>query len=134
MMLVDTSIWVQWLRGWDTPQTRMLDTLLDEGNAYLAPVILQELMQGARNESSAHRLRTEFGALPLLKPSVQTHWAAGELYARCRWRGITIRSPHDCLIAALAIEYKTVLLQDDEDFTRLASLSPALVLWQPEGG
>ena len=133
-MLVDTSIWIQWLRGRETPQTLMLNILLDEADAWLAPVILQELLQGARNEANARRLRAEFADQAMLMPSVQTHLAAGELYARCRWRGITIRSPHDCLIAALAIERGTMLLQDDGDFDRIASVEPSLLLWRPEAG
>ncbi len=131
-MLVDTSVWVQWLRGRETVQTLMLDDLLDEADAWLAPVILQELLQGARNEVNARRLHAEFIDQPMLMPSVHTHAAAGELYARCRWQGITIRSPHDCLIAALAIEYQTVLLQDDRDFSQIASVEPSLLLWRPE--
>ena len=133
-MLVDTSVWIQWLRGWKTPQTLMLNFLLDEADAWLAPVILQELMQGARNEVNARRLRAEFTDQPMLMPSVQTHLAAGELYARCRWRGVTIRSPHDCLIAALAIEHGAILLQDDRDFAQIASVAPSLMLWRPESG
>ncbi len=130
-MLVDTSVWIQWLRGRETPQTLMLDSLLDEADAWFAPVILQELLQGARNEANARRLRAEFADQPMLMPSVQTHLAAGDLYARCRWHGVTIRSPHDCLIATLAIEHQTMLLQDDRDFARIASMEPSLRLWCP---
>jgi len=50
------------------------------------------------------------------------------LYARCRWKGITPRSPHDCLIAQLAIENDVELLQDDRDFRLIARVEPALRL------
>ncbi len=50
------------------------------------------------------------------------------LYARCRWKGITPRSPHDSLIAQLAIEHRPPLLQDDRDFKQIARVEPALTL------
>ena len=51
---------------------------------------------------------------------------AALLYARCRWRSITIRSPNDCLIAACAIEAEQPLLHADRDFERIASIEPRL--------
>ena len=130
-MLVDTSVWIHWLQGVETPATIELDGLLDEAEARVAPVIVQELLQGARNETELHRLRAEFMGQPMYVPTAETHATAGTLYARCRWRGITIRSPHDCLVAALAVEHDALLLQEDRDFDRLATVEPALRLWRP---
>jgi predicted nucleic acid-binding protein len=50
------------------------------------------------------------------------------LYARCRWRGITIRSPNDCVIAACAIEAGDSLLHADRDFEAIAAIEPRLQL------
>ena len=50
------------------------------------------------------------------------------LYARCRWQGITIRSPNDCLIAACAVEAGEPLLHADRDFERIAAIEPRLRL------
>jgi predicted nucleic acid-binding protein len=93
-----------------------------------APVILQELLQGASNPESFERLRKHFVALPLLEPEPRgaTHVAAAALYARCRWRGFTPRSPHECLIAQLSIEHGAPLLHDDRDFEALARVEPKL--------
>ncbi len=66
MILVDTTVWVDWLRDRDTPATLFLDELLEEGDACLAPVILQELLQGARCESALNLLREQFSGLPIL--------------------------------------------------------------------
>jgi len=76
------------------------------------------------------RLRDHFLALPTLAPRnvAKTHAEAGALYARCRWAGITPRSPHDCLIAQTAIEYRMPLLHDDRDFERIAQVEPQLLL------
>ncbi|MFH1603775.1 MAG: VapC toxin family PIN domain ribonuclease, partial [Pseudomonadota bacterium] len=66
--------------------------------------------------------------LPFLNPvhPVQTWEAAANLYVRCRLRGITPRSPHDCLVARIAVEHKVPLLHDDRDFEALAQVETRL--------
>ncbi len=99
------------MRNRDTPASLFLDELLEEGDACLASVILQELLQGARCESALNLLHEQFSGLPILIASWITYPDTGALYTRCRWKGITPRSPHDCLIAQLAIENDVALLQ-----------------------
>lgn len=108
----------------------MLERLLGLGEAAVAPVIVQEILQGASSPDSLARLRTHFLALPLLEPrsNGHTHANAGELYARCRWAGTTPRSPHDCLIAQLAVEHGVALLHDDRDFEAIARVEKRLQL------
>ncbi len=131
-MLIDTGVWIDWLCHRDTVETEQLDRLLDKGRAWLMPVIVQELLQGARSEAALEDLRHQFSNQPLLLPQPQTHIEAGALYTRCRWRGFTIRSPHDCLIAALAVEHNATLLTLDRDFEPIAIIEPKLRLWQSE--
>lgn len=59
-----------------------------------------------------------------------TYAEAGALYARCRWRGYTPRSPHDCLIACIAVARRVPSLHDDRDFERIAEIEPALNAWR----
>ena len=66
--------------------------------------------------------------MAVLMPSRRTFADAGALYARCRWAGITPRSPHDCLIAQTAIANGVALLYDDRDFELIAGLEPRLRL------
>jgi len=134
MVLVDTTIWIDWLRDRKTDGASLLDTLLDEGEAALAPVIYQEILQGATSPQALRTLENQFGALQLLITGVSTYAGAGALYARCRWRGYTPRSPHDCLIAQLAIENRLPLLQDDRDFEHIVEVEPKLVLWLNSSG
>ncbi len=129
MILVDTSVWIDWLRGGKGEKVALLDRLLDEEDVALAPVVLQELLQGARGAAELAELRRHFEGLPLLSPTLATYADAGSLYARCRWTGITPCSPHDCLIAQLALEHAVPLPQDDKDFGLLAQVEPKLVLW-----
>lgn len=99
-----------------------------EEETCIAPVILQEILQGARSEADLSLLRERFSALPVLDNSAGTYALAGTLYARCRWAGVTPRSPHDCLIAQTAIEHDVPLLQDDRDFALIAAVAPELRL------
>ena len=130
MTLVDATVWIDWLRGNNTAATRALAGLLDEGEAALCPVILQELLQGAASPSALRTLKARFTALPMLLPVpvIELHARAGALYARARWSGITPRSPHDCLIAAVAVAAGVPLLHDDRDFEFLAGVEPGLRL------
>jgi predicted nucleic acid-binding protein len=130
VILVDTTVWIGLLRNQDSTQVARLRELLHEGEAALAPVIAQEILQGASSAKNLDRLRDHFLALPILvsRDIAGTHARAGALYARCRWGGITPRSPHDCLIAQTAIEFRVPLLHDDRDFERIAEVVPELKL------
>lgn len=130
MTLVDTSIWIDWQRGYDAPTCQVLDALLDDGEAALCPVVVQELLQGTVDAEHLAALRRRLVRLPMLMPAdaVWLHSEAGALYARCRWAGITPRSPHDCLIATTAMAAGVPLLHDDADFVRMAEVEPRIRL------
>lgn len=107
-----------------------LRKLLELGEAAASPVIAQEVLQGAKNPQAFSKLDNYFTGIPLLGTErvVELHTSAAELYARARWRAITPRSPHDCLIAVTAIEEDVPLLHDDRDFELLATIEPRLKL------
>lgn len=118
------------LRNRETMSVARLRKLLELGEAAASPVIAQEVLQAAANPQSFSKLRKYFVGIPLLGADrmVELHIAAAELYARARWRAITPRSPHDCLIAVTAIEEGVPLLHDDSDFEHLATVEPRLKL------
>lgn len=124
MILVDSTVWIDLLRKKEGRHVERLKELLEFHNAAIAPVIFQEILQGARTPEDFVSLRDYFITLPFLNSfdPVLTYEKAGELYARCRWKGITPRSPHDCLIAQIAIEHEVPLLHDDRDFSAIASI------------
>jgi hypothetical protein len=130
VVLVDSSVWIDLLRARETPQVAVLRELLETEEAALAPVIYQEILQGAASPERFARLRDYFGTLPFLLPShpIETYAAAAELYVLCRQKGITPRSPHDCLVACIATEHGVALLHDDRDFEALAGVEPQLKL------
>jgi len=130
VILVDSTVWIDLLRIRETMPVARLRKLLDLGEAAASPVIAQEVLQGATNPQSFSKLRKYFMGIPLLGAHrmVELHVAAAELYARARWRAITPRSPHDCLIAVTALEEDVPLLHDDSDFEHLTIVEPRLKL------
>lgn len=129
MILVDTSVWIDYLRGDAKPATRALDGIMDAQRPFaITGVIYQEILQGADSERSYQWLRDYFGTQRFLHPNdpIETHARAAGIYGRCRRAGITIRSTLDCLIAQLAIEHEAVLLHSDRDFSRMATVVTVL--------
>ena len=91
-------------------------------------VVCREVLQGAK--SVPHFMQLQ-GALDELSFYVspdpfELARCASLIYAQCRWQGITIRSPNDCLIAACAIEADLPLLHADRDFLDIASIDKRL--------
>ena len=93
-------------------------------------VVYQEVLQGAADPGHFMRLQTQLDQVPAFLPADMRETArqAALLYARCRWKGITLRSPNDCLIAACAIEAGEPLLHADRDFEHIATVDPRLRL------
>lgn len=131
MYLVDTSVWIDAQRPVPGPKGLRLRELVDQQASFgLAPVILQEILQGCRDEAALARTRHQLALQRCFLPvdPVKTCADAGALYARCRWAGVAPRSSNDCLIAQIAIEYELTLLHDDADFERIAAVEPRLKL------
>ena len=101
-MLVDSSVWIPFLRGDVTPEVELLSGALEQANpVWLAPPILQEVLQGADSAERFARWDRVLGELPMVPEGNARETARGAalLYARCRWQGVTPRSANDCLIA-----------------------------------
>lgn len=123
MILVDTSVFINFFRGRETAGTAYLDSLIASGEEFcINEFIYQELLQGAKDEKEFATLKSYLSEVPLysLKLGVQSYENAALLNFRCRRKGITIRSTIDLLIAETAIENNIPLLHDDEDFTNMA--------------
>jgi predicted nucleic acid-binding protein len=133
MFLVDTSVWVDFLRATDTPQVRVLRQLLDdEAVVGIAPVILQEILQGADSQQRFDKLYRYFSELWIYVPKhpVESHVSAARMYHACRRAGKTPRSSNDCLIAQVAIEHALILLHNDKDFDVIAGVEDTLRLYR----
>lgn len=130
-MIADTSAWVELFRGTGSAVHLRLRQALQSGEALFMPdAVYQELLQGARGPEHFVRLQSELDTVRTLDThdSREVARQGAMLYARCRWQGITIRSPNDCLIAACAIESGEPLLHADRDFVALARIDNRLQL------
>jgi predicted nucleic acid-binding protein len=129
MVLVDTSVWIDFVRGRATGAVERLQAALDHGvSVALTSFIYQELLQGADSERSMRELEAYFGGQRFLHPvdPIASHARAARLFFDCRRKGRTVRSTVDCLIAQIAIEHDVALLHDDRDFAEIASVAPKL--------
>ena len=132
MYLVDTSVWVDYLRGKATARVRTLRELLAEEDIVgVAPIILQEVLQGADSGQRFEKWRKYFAGLCCYVPAdpVASHVAAARLYQSCRRAGTTPRSSNDCLIAQIAIEHGLILVHADRDFEAIARAVSGLRLY-----
>lgn len=136
MFLVDTSVWVEYLRGNATPHVRVLrDLLSGEQIVGVAPIILQEVLQGADSTARFESWLKYFSGLFCYVPRdpVESYIAAARLYQVCRREGKTPRSSDDCLIAQIAIESGLILLHSDRDFDVIARTNGELRLYAVTG-
>ncbi len=123
MILVDTSVFINFFRGRQTAGANYLDKLLDNKEDFcINEFIYQELLQGAKDEKEFTILKSYLSEIPLypIKLGIQSYENAALLNFRCRRKGVTIRSTIDLLIAETAIENNIPLLHDDEDFKNMA--------------
>src|SRR5262245_18579141 len=123
MVLVDTSVWIDFLRSSrSSDESQILASLIkQEEDVAICGVIRQEILQGIRDDLTARRVRyllNQVDYLPLKEPEIFDE--AAEIYRTLRARGATLRSPADCLIAAVAIRSNVPILHRDRDFDTLA--------------
>ena len=117
MIVVDSSVWIDFFNGVSTPEVDRLDALLGVTPLAIGDLILVEVMQGFRNErdvATARQLFRSLALLPLLGGS--NPWKAAENYRQLRRKGITVRKTIDGIIATACIEANLPLLFSDRDF------------------
>lgn len=121
-MIVDTSVWINFFRDVQNPQTDLVaDLLIAKDMLYITPTILQEVLQGVPGDGQFDRIKKDLLAcsVPLTDP-VEAAIEAAQLYRTLRRKGVTIRKPNDCLIAHYAIFYDIPILHNDIDFDQIA--------------
>ena len=125
MVIVDTSIWIDFLKGGETPGSGHLEQLLnDEIDLFTTGIIVQEVLTGIKEKRTRNSVKKDLERFITVMPSLGTHVQAAELFDGCRKKGKTLRSIVDCLVAALAIEYDLAVLQSDRDYEHIAQVFP----------
>jgi hypothetical protein len=126
MIVVDTSAWIEFLRGKPHPSARELERLLEEdAELGVTEIVVMELLAGARSAPHLRELRSRLLAFPILSlEGLMDYEEAALLYRACRAEGETVRSLTDCLIAVPAIREGAAVLHGDADFDAIARHSP----------
>ena len=130
MILVDSSVWVDYFNGHASPETDFLDSLLGTEPVAVGDLILAEVLQGFRSDAdyeTAKELLANLTTYELLGVSLAVKTA--DNYRALRKRGITVRKTVDAIIATFCIDRRIPLLYSDRDFdpfVKSLELKPAL--------
>lgn len=133
MILVDTSVWIDYFNGQENQQTDLLDIALIDGEVAIGDLIYLEILQGFRNDK-------DFKQAKKVLNSLDQHQMFGtgmpdkctDNYRKLRKKGITIRKTADVIIATFCINEKIPLLFTDRDFQPFVDqlkLIPALEVY-----
>jgi len=132
VVVVDSSVWIDFFSGRDSPERGVLRTLLSQAEAriVLPDLVLFEVLRGFRSERDLRQARQLFAGLSV-EPTVGEALAqeAADQYRRLRSLGFSVRSPVDALIASFCIDRGHVLLHRDRDFLPYAEHC-GLRVWQ----
>ena len=125
-VLVDTSVWSLALRkgGPAVHPTveKLMSILRADEDVFLIGLILQEILQAFRSDSSFRKVARHLEPFPLLELGRHDYIAAASLHRRCAARGVSA-STADCQIATAAIQHNCLLLSADNDLERIARFS-----------
>ncbi len=123
MLLVDTSAWIELFRR---PARVTIEQLGGLEDVVTCLPVLQEVLQGFRDEGAYRVAREALLALPIVESPLrgEVFEEAVDLYRRGRRAGLTVRSGVDCLIAACALRHDLTVVHRDRDFGALARIAP----------
>lgn len=124
MLVVDSSVWIDFFADRPTAACDELDRLLDDGQTRLVvpDLVLYEVLRGFRHERALRQARLLLQTLSVESCGGEdVALAAAEHYRQLRMRGITVRSAIDVIVAAFCIENDYLLLHNDRDYDALAA-------------
>lgn len=117
MILVDSSVWIDFFNGRETSETNLLDETLTTDSICIGDIILAEVLQGFRSDKdyrTAKELMLELPIYQIITPELAL--IGVENYRKLRKKGITVRKSVDNWIATFCIENQLPLLFSDKDF------------------
>jgi len=128
MILVDTSVWIDYFNGKKSVQTNKLDKLLSSEQIIMGDIILSEVLQGFRKDSDFNKAKEALDFLECYSISnKKIAIKSAEYFRSLRKKGITVRKTTDMLIGTFCIENNIPLLHNDMDFTPLEKLGLMVV-------
>ena len=123
MILIDTSAWIEFLRGTGSAADTRVEDLLGDDIA-TCDAVRMEVLAGARDDAHLTSLRGLLARATSLPTTSADYEQAAGLYRTCRRNGETVRKLIDCLIASVAIREGCPVLHADADFDVLARHTP----------
>ncbi len=121
MIFVDTSVWIDFFNGVDSPEVRVLDQILDQQQIVMGDLILIELLQGFRHTRDFNKAKKLLDCLEYRDMSNKNlAYQSAQNYRTLRQKGVTIRKTIDVMIATFCIENHFELLHSDRDFDPMA--------------
>jgi predicted nucleic acid-binding protein len=121
VIVVDTSVWIEFIKGHNSREVQRLRALLGDEEIIVGDLMLCEILQGLESERAASEVETllrNFQIVPMAGDAIAV--AAARNYRSLRRRGITIRKTIDLLIGTWCIESGMPLLHNDRDFHPMA--------------
>ncbi|EIF41851.1 PilT protein-like protein [gamma proteobacterium BDW918] len=117
MIIVDSSVWIDYFSGADTPQAERLDSVLGLKPVAIGDLILTEVLQGFRHDKDYRAARKVFENITIFDMlGTQMAIKSAENFRALRKKGITVSKTADVIIATFCIEQKLPLLFSDKDF------------------
>lgn len=133
MILLDTSVLINYFRNIQNESVSLLDEIIDRKIPFgICDFVYQELLQGTRTEKEFNTLKEYLETIPFyyLNHGKESYEKAALLNFVCRKSGITVRSTIDLLIAQIAIENKLFLLHSEKEFDLIASVVGELKIYR----
>ena len=125
MILVDSSVWIDYFNGKRSWQTDLLDNYLSDVPIIMGDLILTEVLQGFKSDKDFKTAKSFLSLLPFRQMGgYNVAIQSAQNYRRLRKAGITVRKTIDVIIATFCIIDGLTLLHDDRDFNPIASHFP----------
>lgn len=134
MIVVDSSVWVNYFNGVSTPQSDLLRNLFGVEHIGIGDLILTEVLQGFREERDYRTARRLLGSVPVESMlGGEAAIRAADDFRTLRRSGVTVRKTIDVMIASHCIARGHVLLHADRDFDLIAGVLPLAMVATPPG-
>jgi len=122
MILVDSTVWIDYFNGRKTWQTNLLDNLLSDIPIIIGDLILAEILQGFRSDNDYQSAKSFLTDLPFRQMGgYQVAVQSAQNYRTLRKKGVTVRKTIDVIIGTYCIIEELPLLHDDRDFEPMVS-------------
>lgn len=123
MVIVDTTVWIDYLNGIATPESEWLDRETARRRLGLLDLMVCEILQGLATDDDAARVLRQLRRFEIFETGgVELAAAAARNYRQLRQRGRTVRKTIDCLIATFCLREGHTLLHADRDFDAFEEL------------